>query len=374
MSSVRSAGGDDNSTAGGDDNSTAATGDGDEEDPGPFFFAAVPVVAAFTEDGGLFTVAAGSCRVLEAPNPPVGRLGDFLSRLPPRLVHEQILPHLTYRNAESARGANKFLHDWTRGRRQGWKLWPLQPMGLTRIQKSFVDWARLGDGRAFSSQHPPFVDAATGVPICPRFLRGRCGALGLCNLSHAVPTVDEGAIDRCFEEITCAVDGRDDATTLGMSLQANSGEATYLDRNSPASLAGVRVGWKVVRVGRKRVGDVRDMYDALHFYRDRPQSCLWGVGKEKEARWSSRRPTTMTFQDFQPLRPYFAVVEWSGTGGFFCAATEYFGLPWWWTHEPEILELFLQRAKLYQVRAACLGKDPPGTGGGHAMLPGQSQQ
>jgi len=202
-------------------------------------------------------------------------------------------------------------------------------MGLRRIQKSFVDWARLGDGRAFATQHPAFVDAATGTNICPRYLRGRCGAGALCNLSHAVPTVDEAAIDRAFEEITFPVDGRDDAGTLGMSLQANSCEATYIDRNSPAAAAGVRVGWRVIRVGRKRVSDTRDMYDALHHYRDKPQACTWGIGRENEARWSSRRPTTMTMQDFKPQRPYFAVIEWSGTGGFFCAATEYFGLPWW---------------------------------------------
>jgi len=79
----------------------------DDEDPGPFFCAAAPVCAAFTHDGGLFTVETGSCRFLKPPNAPVGRLGDFLSRLPPRLVHELILPHLTYRNAEAARGANR---------------------------------------------------------------------------------------------------------------------------------------------------------------------------------------------------------------------------------------------------------------------------
>ena len=58
--------------------------------------------------------------------------------------------------------------------------------------------------------------------------------------------------------------------------------------------------------------------------------------QESESTWSSRRPIEVVCQDFKPLRPYFTVIEWSGLGGFSCAAAEYFGLPWWWAHELQV--------------------------------------
>ena len=57
-------------------------------------------------------------------------LGPWLGRLPPLVLKHRILPHLTYRNAEAARGACRYLHDYTRERRRRWRLWPLRPEGL----------------------------------------------------------------------------------------------------------------------------------------------------------------------------------------------------------------------------------------------------
>mmetsp|Transcript_46918 Transcript_46918/g.106229 ORF Transcript_46918/g.106229 Transcript_46918/m.106229 type:complete len:1074 (-) Transcript_46918:242-3463(-) len=306
------------------------------------------LVPAILPSGALFAVAAGSCEafITQPPNPPEGRAGPFLSRLPPSVVNHFVLPHLTYRNAEMARVACRYLHDWTRARRGTWELWPLHPLGLKRIRKSFVDWARLGDGRRLMSQHPPLTGEGAR-PLCERFLLGRCPAGELCNKSHTPPEVDESVIFRDFEEKVFVEDARNcvGGAVRGISVNAINLEIGYVELNTAAQKSGVVAGWKVIKVGSRRVSEGKELADAMTYYSQQPEACDGWGSDGSEAKWSARRPVKVTCQDFQPKRPYFSVVEWGG--GFACACSEYFGLKWWWAHEPQIRELFFQKASAY---------------------------
>jgi hypothetical protein len=108
----------------------AADGDGGDggEPLAEWFATAPPLVPCLLPDGSVLAISGdrGAAWLLETPNAPAGRGGPFLGRLPPRAVNDRVLAHLTYRNAEQARAACKWLHDWTKVRpepttRESWR-------------------------------------------------------------------------------------------------------------------------------------------------------------------------------------------------------------------------------------------------------------
>ena len=91
-------------------------GEGGEEE---WFATAPALIPCMCPDGSLLAIHAENSQgwQLDAPkDASKGRGGPFLGRLPPPIVNDIILAHLTYRNAEQARACCRWLHDWTKVR------------------------------------------------------------------------------------------------------------------------------------------------------------------------------------------------------------------------------------------------------------------
>lgn len=157
---------------------------------------------------------------------------------------------------------------------------------MSRLRKSFLDWARLGDGRRLAAQHPPLVDPRTLQPLCGRHLRGRCGAGpdAPCAHSHAPPTISDEVVSRRFEEKAFRADARH---PLGLALQER-GPAVLIsgvERNGLASGAGASglEGWRVLRVGGVEVSSLREHTAALRRCADDADTCQWEPGQVIDA-------------------------------------------------------------------------------------------
>jgi hypothetical protein len=164
-------------------------------------------------------------------------------------------------------------------RRDTWQLWPLRPEGLCRLHKSFLDWARLGDGRRFASQHPPLQDPVTQKPLCGRYLRGRCGAGDLCSHSHAPPSIRLDVVHRRYEEKVFRADARH---PLGLKVKESGPlEIATVERTGQADSGGCSSvsGWRVLAVGNIEVNSLREYHNALRNCSDHPDACQWEPGK-----------------------------------------------------------------------------------------------
>jgi len=105
-------------SGGGNASLNDSTDDGEEEEEVEWFATAPPLVPCMCPDGSILAIHGENSQgwQLEAPNDSSGRGGPFLGRLPPSIVNDIILAHLTYRNAEQARACCWWLHDWTKVR------------------------------------------------------------------------------------------------------------------------------------------------------------------------------------------------------------------------------------------------------------------